>query len=275
MWKSLYDFPQSFVSSNFSVNVSLTYDDEDLSVWEYEANRWFIQNNDTNILKENHDTRYVVVKFVILVLILVLELQRAVEYHITYFAKQSCSAINLVLFSGLVLLQRILPCMVQLKENLEALVNEGCQFRPQLLYYRQTDLLFGFPQWQCMNFLLVDVITNQSFLTTRSSLSCTEIGAEISLATYEALVSIMRVLASTYFAHSCCLVEESEQLFPETEGRPHLDYMGVYFIQNINDLLGFRVLARTQRVVLLDIATIFLFVMRYISLLPYYLIFGL
>ncbi|KAK7406672.1 hypothetical protein VNO78_08301 [Psophocarpus tetragonolobus] len=40
MWKSLYDFPQSFVSSNFSVNVSLTYDDEDLSVWEYEANRW-------------------------------------------------------------------------------------------------------------------------------------------------------------------------------------------------------------------------------------------
>ncbi|KAK7406675.1 hypothetical protein VNO78_08304 [Psophocarpus tetragonolobus] len=210
MWKSLYDFPQSFVSSNLSVNVSLTYDDEDLSD------------------------------------------------DLIQFAKQSCSASNLALFYALVLLQRILPCMVQLKENLEALVNEGCQFLPQLLYCRRTELLFGFPQW-----------------TTRSSLSCTEIGAEISLAKYEALISILRVLASTYFAHSCCLVEESEQLFPETEGRSHLDYMGVYFIQNINDVLGFGVLVRTQRAVLLDIATIFLFVMRHISLLPYYLIFGL
>jgi len=40
LWKSLYDFPQNFVSNNLSIDVSLTYDDEDLSAWESEANRW-------------------------------------------------------------------------------------------------------------------------------------------------------------------------------------------------------------------------------------------
>jgi len=40
LWKSLYDFPQRFVSNNLPIDVSLTYDDEDLSAWESEANRW-------------------------------------------------------------------------------------------------------------------------------------------------------------------------------------------------------------------------------------------
>lgn len=80
-----------------------------------------------------------------------------------------------------------------------------------------------------------------------------QMGAEISLAAYEALVSVLRVLASTYFPHSFYLVEENEQLFSEIEGRPRLDYMCVSFIQNINDLLGSGVLARTRRAVLLEI----------------------
>jgi len=78
-------------------------------------------------------------------------------------------------------------------------------------------------------------------------------GAEISLAAYEALVSILRVFASTFFPHFLYLVDESEQMFSEAEGRPPLDYMCLSFIQNINDLLGSGVLARTRRAVLLDI----------------------
>lgn len=39
LWKSLYDFPHSFVS-NLSIDASLNYDDDDLSAWEFEANRW-------------------------------------------------------------------------------------------------------------------------------------------------------------------------------------------------------------------------------------------
>lgn len=40
LWKSLYDFPHSFVSHQLPVDASLNYDDEDLSAWELEANRW-------------------------------------------------------------------------------------------------------------------------------------------------------------------------------------------------------------------------------------------
>lgn len=80
-----------------------------------------------------------------------------------------------------------------------------------------------------------------------------QMGAEISLAAYEALVSVLRVLASTYFPRSFYLVEENEQFFSETEGRPQLDYMCVSLIQNMNDLLASGVLARTRRAVLLNI----------------------
>ncbi|KAK7386290.1 hypothetical protein VNO78_26419 [Psophocarpus tetragonolobus] len=313
MWKSLYDFPQSFVSNNLSANVSLTYDDEDLSAWEYEANRWvkmlflaiklehplepifvFIQNNGTNILKENHDTRYVVVKFLILVLSLVSELQRAVEYvnkartyvettspgviddlgfiddiseklsaeflylldDLIQFAKQSCS----VFWSGVVTDDTALPGAVKGKL--------GGPSQRRLSVSATTAVLQAMMSVKAVSLILLwcnqikrDAQHNSAFTfiwqffwrTTRSSLSCSEIGAEISLAAYEALVSVLRVLASTYFAHSRYLVEESEQLFSETEGRPHLDYMCVSFIQNINDLLGSGVLARTRRAVLLDI----------------------
>ncbi|KAK7251820.1 hypothetical protein RIF29_35366 [Crotalaria pallida] len=89
--------------------------------------------------------------------------------------------------------------------------------------------------------------------TTRSPPSCSETGAEICLAAHEALVSALRVLASSYFSQSSNLIEENEQLFSETEGRPQLDCMFVSFIQNINDILGAGVLARTRRAVLLDI----------------------
>lgn len=80
-----------------------------------------------------------------------------------------------------------------------------------------------------------------------------QIGAEICLAAHEALVSVFRVLASTYFLQPLYLIEEIGQLLLETEGRPKLDSMFVSFIQNINDLLGAGVLARTRRAVLLDI----------------------
>ncbi|KAK7406678.1 hypothetical protein VNO78_08307 [Psophocarpus tetragonolobus] len=193
MWKSLYDFPQSFVSSNLSVNVSLTYDDEDLSVWEYEANRWD---------------------------------------DLIQFAKQSCS----VFWSGVVTEDTALHGAVKGKL--------GGPSQRRLSFFATIAVLQAIMSVKAVSLISLwcnqikrDAQHNSAFTfmwqffwrTTRSSLSCTEIGAEISLATYEALVSILKVLASTYFAHSCCLVEESEQLFPETEGRPHLDYMGVYY----------------------------------------------
>ncbi|KAL2573578.1 hypothetical protein AAZV13_17G136200 [Glycine max] len=183
-WKSLYDFPQNFVSNNLSIDVSLTYDDEDLSAWESEANRWakmlFLA------IKKDHPLELI-------------------------FVMMSVKAISLILL-----------------------------WRYQIKRDAPHNSAFTF-MWQFF------------WRTTRSSLSCSEMGAEISLAAYEALVSVLRVLASTYFPHSFYLVEENEQLFSEIEGRPRLDYMCVSFIQNINDLLGSGVLARTRRAVLLEI----------------------
>ncbi|PNY04748.1 tRNA/rRNA methyltransferase SpoU family protein [Trifolium pratense] len=89
--------------------------------------------------------------------------------------------------------------------------------------------------------------------TTRSPNSFSETQAEVCLAAYEALVPVLKVLASTYCTQSFHLIEENEQLFSDIEGRPQLDCMCVSFIQNINDLLGAGILARTRRAVLLDI----------------------
>lgn len=40
LWKSLYDFPESFVSDHLPIDISFNYGDDDLSAWEFEANRW-------------------------------------------------------------------------------------------------------------------------------------------------------------------------------------------------------------------------------------------
>lgn len=93
--------------------------------------------------------------------------------------------------------------------------------------------------------------------------------AEVCLAAYEALVPVLKVIASTYCTQSFFLIEENEQLFSDIEGRPQLDYMCVSLIQNINDLLGAGILARTRRAVLLDIKVlIYLYVLGHIFL-PY------
>ncbi|XP_020231256.1 uncharacterized protein LOC109811829 isoform X1 [Cajanus cajan] len=315
LWKSLYGFPQNFVSN--SIDVSLTYDDEDLSAWESEANRWakvlflaikeehplepifvFIQNNSTNVLKQNHDTRYKGVKFLILVLSLVLELRRAMERAVEYgnkartngesafpgvvddlgfiddiseklsneflyllddlvqFAEQSCS----VFWSGVVTEDTALPGAVKGKL--------GGPSQRRLSVSATTAVLQAIMSVKAISLILLwcnqikrDAPHNSAFTfiwqffwrTTSSSLSCSEMGAEISLAAYEALVSVVRVLASTYFPHFFNLDKENKQLCSETEGRPQLDYMCASFIQNINVLLGSGVLTRTRRAVLLDI----------------------
>ncbi|KAK7858071.1 hypothetical protein CFP56_014546, partial [Quercus suber] len=38
--KSLHDFPKRFTSCDYQVDAVLTYDDEDLEAWEFQAKRW-------------------------------------------------------------------------------------------------------------------------------------------------------------------------------------------------------------------------------------------
>ncbi|XP_062146057.1 uncharacterized protein LOC133854045 isoform X2 [Alnus glutinosa] len=92
--KSLHDFPKRFTSCNYLIDASLTYNDEDLDAWKCEAKRWarvlflavkkdhhliplftFIQNHGSNICKQNNDMEWIPVKFLIITLSLVMELQ--------------------------------------------------------------------------------------------------------------------------------------------------------------------------------------------------------
>uniref|UniRef100_A0A803PMX3 tRNA (guanosine(18)-2'-O)-methyltransferase TARBP1 n=1 Tax=Cannabis sativa TaxID=3483 RepID=A0A803PMX3_CANSA len=105
--KSLHDFPSRFTSPHYKNNSFSTYGDEDLDAWESEAKRWarvlflaikeechlmpiwmFIQNHGTNICSQNENLEYLPIKFLILTLSLVLELQimqdRTTEFGIKF-----------------------------------------------------------------------------------------------------------------------------------------------------------------------------------------------
>ncbi|XP_019421761.1 PREDICTED: uncharacterized protein LOC109331611 [Lupinus angustifolius] len=310
----LYDFPHSFVYNHLSNDASLNYDDDDLSAWEFEANRWarvlflaikeehhlepilmFVQKNGPNILEQNHDTRYITVKFLILAMSLVLELHRMKERVIESGNKARKSAFpgivdDLSLIGGVS--EKLVDKYLYLLDDLVQFANQSCSIFWSDVIAENTALpgavkgKLGGPSQRRLSIsattavlqAIMSVKAISSILTfckqvksdapydsaltflwqffwrtTRSLASCSEIGAEICLAAYEALVSVLRVLASTNFPQTLHLIEENEQLLSETDGMPRLDSMFASFIENINDLLGTGVLARTRRAVLLDI----------------------
>lgn len=90
---SLTAFPENFVCLHQPLGGNVTYDDDDVDLWQTEADRWarvtfllienqhvrsiydFIQDHGSTLIKENNQLRWVPVKFLILVLSLVQELQ--------------------------------------------------------------------------------------------------------------------------------------------------------------------------------------------------------
>ncbi|CAL5436699.1 unnamed protein product [Camellia sinensis] len=94
LWKSLCNFPRSFIGLRHSVSAFVNYDDEDLDTWGFEAKRWarvvflvikedhhvdpiltFIQTHGIDICKQNNHLECIPVKFLILALSLIRELQ--------------------------------------------------------------------------------------------------------------------------------------------------------------------------------------------------------
>ncbi|KAI7987820.1 putative methyltransferase TARBP1 [Camellia lanceoleosa] len=94
LWKSLCNFPRSFIGLRHSVSAFVNYDDEDLDTWGFEAKRWarvvflvikedhhvdpiltFIQTHGIDICKQNSHLECIPVKFLILALSLIKELQ--------------------------------------------------------------------------------------------------------------------------------------------------------------------------------------------------------
>ncbi|KAJ4826548.1 hypothetical protein Tsubulata_039607 [Turnera subulata] len=112
--KSLEDFPERFASSKYLIDAVITFDDEDLDVWESEAKRWarllfllvqkeeqlssiltLIRNYGVNLSKQHNYLKWLPVKFLILTRILVEEIQmmqeRAAEhgYRIRFKSESS------------------------------------------------------------------------------------------------------------------------------------------------------------------------------------------
>ncbi|CAL5197917.1 unnamed protein product [Lathyrus oleraceus] len=172
------------------------------------------------------------------------------------FATQSCS----VFWSGAVAEDTALPGAVRGKL--------GGPSQRRLPISATTAVLQAMMSVKAMSLILLwckqikkDALLSSAFTfmwqffwrTARSPHSFSETQAEVCLAAYESLVPVLKVLASTYCIQSFNLIEENEQLFSDIEGRPQLDCMCGSFIQNINDLLGAGILARSRRAVLLDI----------------------
>lgn len=92
--KNLDSFPTRFINHHILENGFITYDDEDLEMWEFEAKRWtrvlflvikeehhldptlmFIRNHGMDLCKQNNHLAWVPVKFLILILTVVQEFQ--------------------------------------------------------------------------------------------------------------------------------------------------------------------------------------------------------
>ncbi|XP_031391362.1 uncharacterized protein LOC116203654 isoform X2 [Punica granatum] len=89
--------------------------------------------------------------------------------------------------------------------------------------------------------------------TISSSISDSEMGAELHLAAYEALTPALRTLVSAFSQLASDLVwEKDKSMTQKPEGKPQLDSLVFTFLQNVNDLLAIKYLARTRRAVLMN-----------------------
>ncbi|KAK4747416.1 hypothetical protein SAY87_014002 [Trapa incisa] len=90
---------------------------------------------------------------------------------------------------------------------------------------------------------------------TISASTChSEMEAELRLAAYEALAPALKtlVLAFSDLASDIMWDKDKESSIQKPEDRPLLDSLVLTFVQNVNDLLGVKYLARTRRAILMN-----------------------
>ncbi|PON64645.1 tRNA/rRNA methyltransferase [Parasponia andersonii] len=147
--KSLHDFPSRFTSPCYIGNAFSTYGDEDIDAWESEAKRWarvlflaikeeyhlmpiwmFIQNHGTNICSQNENLEHLPVKFLILTLSLVLELQtmqeRTTEYGIKFRTRSLETIVKLGYADAAALYKKFSCVFLSILEELVSFANLSC-----------------------------------------------------------------------------------------------------------------------------------------------------
>ncbi|KAB2622786.1 tRNA (guanosine(18)-2'-O)-methyltransferase-like [Pyrus ussuriensis x Pyrus communis] len=150
--KGLHEFPSRF-TVHYSVDRSITFDDEDLESWEFEAKRWarvlfltcqeeyhliptlmFIQTHALGLCQENNNLDQIPVKFLIVILSLVRELQmmqdRVAEYRSTVRTKSESRALELMDQFGqpdaLNFYQKFTNVFILIMKELVSLANLSC-----------------------------------------------------------------------------------------------------------------------------------------------------
>ncbi|XP_022934778.1 uncharacterized protein LOC111441850 isoform X1 [Cucurbita moschata] len=316
--KSLIEFPKRFTSHNHSSDASVTYDDEELEAWESEAKRWarvvflavkeehhlipiltFILNRGVNICKQKSDLEGIRVKFLILIMSLVQELQ-LVEEKISHcnFKYESNDEFTLSHPSDsrsyaepTILIQKLPNLFSSLQLELVSFAAVSCSIFWSEVKSDETILpgsvkgkLGGPSQRRLPSSIATSVLLAvTSVKAVASVLSCcrqfripysnnsgiefllmflsktvsspvhhSENGAEICLAAYEALASVLQVLVLEFSSEALrFLHDESTILNQGVEGRPLLDSLVLTFHQHVNGILDAGVLVRTRRAVLL------------------------
>ncbi|KAL5551309.1 hypothetical protein UlMin_001485 [Ulmus minor] len=151
--KSLHGFPSRFTSPSCMGNVLATYNDEDLDSWEFEAKRWarvlfigikeechlipilvYIQGYGMSICDQNKATECLPIKFLILILSLVQELQigldRSTDHGIKFRTRSesgSYATMNQLSFAdAAVLYQKFTNVFCSIMEELVSFANLSC-----------------------------------------------------------------------------------------------------------------------------------------------------
>ncbi|XP_057978420.1 uncharacterized protein LOC131164899 isoform X2 [Malania oleifera] len=151
---SLLDFPKNFISHQFSVGFFDDYDDQDLDSWGSEAERWarvlflvikeehdleptlmLLENHGINICKMNKHLDWKPVKFLILILSLVQELQimqyRATDYLVKKVDSEAeCGSFErvgqLVPEQDSILFEKFAKCFLSILDDLISFANLSC-----------------------------------------------------------------------------------------------------------------------------------------------------
>ncbi|XP_038906254.1 uncharacterized protein LOC120092116 isoform X2 [Benincasa hispida] len=315
--KSLIEFPKRFVNHNHSSDASVTYDDEELVAWECEAKRWarvvflavkeehqltpiltFVHNHGVNICKQKSDLEGIRVKFLILIMTLVQELQLVQQKigHCNYKCDSdeltvSQPSDNWSYAGSTIFSQKIANLLPLLQVELVSFATVSCSIFWSNVKSDETVLpgsvkgKLGGPSQRrlpssvatlvllavtstkavasvlscCRQFQIlcssnpgVDFLLTFLLKTVSSPAYHSESGAEICLATYEALASVLQVLVSEFSSEALRFIRDETTLrHPGVEGRPMLDSLILTLHQHVNGILDAGVLVRTRRAVLL------------------------
>ncbi|GLT91144.1 hypothetical protein SLE2022_090460 [Rubroshorea leprosula] len=306
--KNLHDFPKKFVNHQYLVE---NFDDEDLEAWELQAKRWarvlflvieekddlmpillFIQNYGLNICKQKNDMEWLPVKFNILILSLVQEIQviqqcstkcsnrvdllEAMEQssiaeisaiyklfadHFLFILDEMVSFANLscsIFWSNSAMENTVLPSSVRGRlggPSQRRLSNSMTTAVLQTVTSIKAVATMSLLCAQCQSDILLNSLTFlwKFFWKATASPTCdSETEAEVHIAAYEALAHVLKALVPAFSAQALNLVKDNyESVPPPIKDQALLDTLILSFLQNVNDLLGVGVMARTRRAILL------------------------